>query len=146
MPFSRWEPKGWHSNWLSIKRCEAALTMTVLGPAKACSRAAILGVSPSASCSVRPPAPISPITANTDLERLWPGLSPECLDDFQPRAHRPPRIIFMGDGIPKVHQQPVAQILREVAVMALDHGRTGLLILLHDRAVVLGIELRGEGG
>ena len=52
----------------------------------------------------------------------------------------------MGGGIAKVDQQPIAQILRKVALMPLNHLGTGLLILLHDRPVVFGIKLRGQRG
>src|SRR4029453_12361879 len=72
-------------------------------------------------------------------------LSLECLHNRQPRAYCPACIIFMGSRIAKVDQQSIPQILREVAVMSLDHLSAGLLILLHDRPVVLGIELGGEG-
>ena len=42
-------------------------------------------------------------------------------------------------------EQAIAQILGQVALMALDHLHTGLVILLHDRTIVFGIELRREG-
>lgn len=69
-----------------------------------------------------------------------------CPYDFQPRTHGPPRVIFMGRGITEIHQQPVAQILGNVSLMALDHRRAGLLILPHDFTQVFGIKLSGKRG
>jgi hypothetical protein len=51
----------------------------------------------------------------------------------------------MCGGIAEVNEEPIAEILGQVALMALNHLRTGLLILLHDRTIVFGIELRREG-
>ena len=44
------------------KLARRSLITTVSGSAKACSRAARFGVSPSASCSCRAPPPMSPTT------------------------------------------------------------------------------------
>jgi hypothetical protein len=88
------------------------------------------------------------VNTDADLDRLSSRLSSvscflplDCLYNLQPRTHRPARIIFMCRRIAEVDQQPIAQILREVAIMALNNLATGLLILLHDRAVVFGIQL-----
>jgi hypothetical protein len=47
----------------------------------------------------------------------------------------------MGSRIAEVHEQPITQILREVAVMALNDLGTGLLILAHELTQVFGVEL-----
>jgi hypothetical protein len=44
-----------------------------------------------------------------------------------PGLHRPLRIVFMGLRIAKVHQQPIAEILGNMALEALDDRSTGLL-------------------
>src|SRR5215471_1633366 len=48
--------------------------------------------------------------------------------------------------IAKVDQQPITQILRNVAVKALDHLRTGGLIGLDYLPQVFWVELTGEDG
>jgi hypothetical protein len=40
----------------------------------------------------------------------------------------------MGGGIAEVDENPIAEILRDVALMSLNHLGTGLLILSHDLA------------
>jgi hypothetical protein len=48
-------------------------------------------------------------------------------------------------GIPKVDEQAIAEILRNVPVKALDDLRTGALVGAHDLPRVFGVELGGEG-
>jgi hypothetical protein len=64
----------------------------------------------------------------------------------QPGLHRPAGVVLMRLGIAKVDQQPIAQILCDIPLQALDHFVTGLLIGPHDRPVIFGIELAGQGG
>jgi hypothetical protein len=66
------------------------------------------------------------------------------LDELQARLHGPLRLVFMGLGIAEVHQQPIAEVLRHIAIKALDHGGRGLLIGADDGAVVFGVELARE--
>ncbi len=47
----------------------------------------------------------------------------------------------MRTGIAKVYENAITEILRDVAVVALNHLRTSLLILLHDVAQVFRIKL-----
>jgi hypothetical protein len=49
------------------------------------------------------------------------------LDQLQPGLHGPLRLVFMGMGIAKVHQEPIAEVLRYIAIKALDHSG-GLLV------------------
>jgi hypothetical protein len=60
--------------------------------------------------------------------------------------HRPLGIILMRQGIAEVDQQAIAEILRDVALEALDDLGTGLLIGAHPLAVVFRVELAGEHG
>ena len=46
--------------------------------------------------------------------------------------------------IAKVHQEAIAQILRDIAAEALDHRRTGFLVGPHHLPQVLRIELDSE--
>ena len=66
------------------------------------------------------------------------------LDKLQAGLHGPLRFVFMGLGIAEVDQQPIAEILRHIAVKALDHGGSGLLVGAYHGAVVFGVELAGE--
>ena len=51
----------------------------------------------------------------------------------------------MRRRIAEVDQQPIAQILRNVALKAVNHGGAGLLIGAHHFPELFRIELRGEG-
>jgi hypothetical protein len=51
----------------------------------------------------------------------------------------------MCGGIAEVNEEPIAEVLCQVALMSLDHCRADLLILLYDRPIVLGIKLSREG-
>ena len=68
------------------------------------------------------------------------------LDQAQAGAHGPLGIVFMGLRIAKVHQQPVAEILRNIPVKALDHRGAGLLIRPHHIVPVFRVELPGQTG
>ena len=48
-------------------------------------------------------------------------------------AYRSLGVIFMGLRIAKVHQEAIAQILRDIAAKALDHGGTAFLVGSHHR-------------
>jgi len=50
----------------------------------------------------------------------------------------------MGIGIAEIHQEPIAEVLRHIAIKALEHGGRGLLVSAYDGAVVFGVELARE--
>jgi len=56
------------------------------------------------------------------------------LDDPEPRPHRPLRIVFMGQGVAKVGQQAIAEVLSNIALMAGYDFGTGPLIGAPPRA------------
>ena len=68
------------------------------------------------------------------------------LNNPQPGVHRPLRIIFVGGRIAEVHQQAIAQMLGDMALIAADHRGAGGLIGTHHLAVLFGIELLRERG
>jgi hypothetical protein len=53
-------------------------------------------------------------------------------------------VIFMGVGVPKVHQQSIAQELSNVPVKTSDDLGADLLISPDDFAILFGVELRRE--
>jgi hypothetical protein len=56
------------------------------------------------------------------------------LDDPQPGPHRPLGVIFVCQGVAEVHQEPIAEGLRDISVEAGDHFGAGSLIGLHHLA------------
>ena len=68
----------------------------------------------------------------------------ERFDHPKTSTHRPLGIIFVRPGIAKVHQQPIAQILRNMALKALDDRGTGGLVHPHHVPQVFRIQLRRE--
>jgi len=69
---------------------------------------------------------------------------PHGLDHPEPAAHGPLDRVFMSLGIAKVHQQAIAEVLRNVAIKALDDLGTGVLVGAHNLAQVFWVELAGE--
>jgi hypothetical protein len=67
-------------------------------------------------------------------------------DDASPRMHAAQGIVFMRHRPAKIHQQPIAEILRDVARVLLNHCGGGRLIRPHDLAQVFGVELLREPG
>ena len=63
-----------------------------------------------------------------------------------PSTHGPLGVIVMGVGITEVHEEPVTEELRDIAIVALDHVGTHPLILAHHMTPVFRIELAGEHG
>jgi hypothetical protein len=55
----------------------------------------------------------------------------ESLNDAQPRAHGALRIVFVRLWIPKINQQPIAQILGDVPIKAFNDLRTDGMISTH---------------
>ena len=129
----------------------AALITTVSGSASPCSRAAMLGVSPKASCSCC-------VAAANLADDDQPGVNADAhwdaallrqadiqrshgLHNPKPGPHGALRIIFMRHRIAKVHQQAIAQILRDMPLIAVDHLGAGLLIGPHHLPQLFGVEL-----
>ena len=78
---------------------------------------------------------------------LQPGVQePHGLQDAQSGSPGALGIVLVRLGIAKVHQQAIAQILRNIPVKALDHLGAGLLVRPHDVAPVFRIELPGQAG
>jgi hypothetical protein len=61
----------------------------------------------------------------------------------QPSAYSPLRIILMGLGIAKVHEEPIPQELGDMPIVALDNFGTHPLICTHH--FPHSTELRGGG-
>ena len=57
-----------------------------------------------------------------------------------------PWVVLPGDRVAEVDEQPVAQVLRDVAMMLTDHGVAHLLIGAHHVAEHLGIEPGSQAG
>src|SRR5215470_4940372 len=77
----------------------------------------------------------------------WLTLSMEtadCLYDTQSCPHGTLGIVFMGQGIAKVDQQSIPEILRDVAIKVLDHNRAGRMIGLYHLAKRFWIKVRRE--
>ena len=64
----------------------------------------------------------------------------------QSSAHRPLGIIFMGQGVAEVDQQPIAQILGDIPLIAGDYLSAALLIGPHHLAPVFRVKLTGQHG
>jgi hypothetical protein len=72
------------------------------------------------------------------VERLQPA------QQLAPGAHRPLGVVLVGLRVAEVDQQPVAQVLHDLAAVA-GGGGDGLgLVGLHRPAVGLGVELLGQ--
>ena len=82
--------------------------------------------------------------ADSDLER-GPRLDRlHRLDDLEPSPQRPLGIVLVSLRPAEIGHQTVAQILRDMALVALDDRPAGALIRLHEASQVLGIELLGQ--
>jgi hypothetical protein len=66
------------------------------------------------------------------------------LDHPQPGPHCALRVIFVCLRIAKIDQQPIAEVLCDVPLIARDHPGTGRLIGLHDLTEVFRVELAGK--
>ena len=58
--------------------------------------------------------------------------------------HRPLRIILVGQGVAKIDQQSIAEILRDMALKTLDHCRAGRLISAHHLAQLFRVKTRRQ--
>jgi hypothetical protein len=52
----------------------------------------------------------------------------QCLHNTQTSADGSAGVVFMRLGIAKVHQQPIPEVLRDMAIKVLDNGGGGLLV------------------
>ena len=83
------------------------------------------------------------MNADADLERT----GEPCLqgmhgfDNPKPGPYGAHRIILMRGGIAKVDEQPIAEILRNMAVKTVNHRGAGVLVGAHDFPVLFGVEL-----
>ena len=74
-----------------------------------------------------------------------PGVEyPQGLQYAQSGAHGALGIVLMRLRIAEVDEQPVPQVLGDMALVALDDGRRRLLVSAHHRAEVFRVELPGE--
>src|SRR5262249_36378501 len=71
---------------------------------------------------------------------------PQGLHDAQPGPHGALRVIFMRQGVAKVDEQSIAEILRDMSLKARDYLGTGLLIGPHHLTQVFRVKLAGEWG
>ena len=70
----------------------------------------------------------------------------EGMQQAEPRPPGPLGVVVMRHGIAEVHEQAIAEVLRDIAVKAVDHCRTGLVIRLHDRAQVFRVQAARQLG
>ena len=68
------------------------------------------------------------------------------LYNAQSGTHRPLGIIFVRQGIAKIDQQAIAEILGDMPLKAGNHLGAGLLIGPHHHVQVFWVELGGECG
>jgi hypothetical protein len=66
------------------------------------------------------------------------------LNNAQASVHGTPGLVFMGCGVAKVDQQPIAEVLGNMPLVVLDDLSRGLLVGAHHGAQVFGVELTGE--
>ena len=78
---------------------------------------------------------------------LQPGIElPHRLQHRQAGVDRPPGVVLVRLGIAKVDQEPIPEILRDIAVKALDHRGTGVLVRSHHLALVFRVKPPGQAG
>ena len=66
------------------------------------------------------------------------------LADFQRGVNRPGRVVVVGLRPAEIDHQAIAQVLRNMAVVARHHIAAGALVGLHQVAQVLRVELLGQ--
>ena len=114
-------------------------------------------VSPIASVSRLAPPPISP---DHDRARCGGRRAPQssipcrvvsasfpaatASTIAEPGAHRTLGVVLVGTRPAEVDEEPVAQVLRDMALVALDHAGADLLVAAHDLAPVLGVEASSQ--
>ncbi len=69
---------------------------------------------------------------------------PDAVEDLEPRVHGPHGVVLVRDGKAEVGQDPVAEVLREVAGVPLHRLEGDRLVLGVEVAQLLGVEDLGE--
>ena len=82
--------------------------------------------------------------ADADLQRRRGGDILDRANDVERGAHRPLGAVLVGDRPAEIGHQAVAEILRDVAVIALDHPTAHALVRRHEITQVSRIELFGQ--
>ena len=78
---------------------------------------------------------------------LQPAIElPHRLQHRQARVDRPPGVVLVRLGIAKVDQEPIPEVLRDIAVKALDYRGASLLVCSHHLAPVFRIKAPGQTG
>jgi hypothetical protein len=75
-----------------------------------------------------------------------PVQRPHGVHDLEPRVHGAPGIVLVGERIPEVHEQTVAQVLRHMPLEAVDRVGADLVVGADDLAQLLGVEVARELG
>ena len=70
----------------------------------------------------------------------------QSLHHRQPSPHRSLGVIFVRPGVAEVHEQAIAEILRDMPLKASNHLGAGLLIGPHYLTQLFRVELAGERG
>ena len=83
---------------------------------------------------------------DAQLQRLRRGNRLDRVEQLQATGHRPTGVVLMRARPAEVHRQPVAQVLRDHALVVRHHLGAGLLVGLHQRAQVFRVQpLRQRG-
>ena len=83
-------------------------------------------------------------TRTARLSATWSSSSATFCEQGQARTHRHLGRALVRLRITEVHDEPVAQVLRDVTAELLDGPLTGRLVALHQPAEVLRVETGGE--
>jgi hypothetical protein len=70
----------------------------------------------------------------------------EGLQQPKPGADGPLGVIFMCHGVAKIHQHAIAQVLGHIAIKALHHLGTGLVVGADNLAVVFRVQVPRQSG
>ena len=153
-PFAVCRPRSRSRNRSPIRRRVAPARTICPGSARACRRAARLGVSPTTACSCAEPSPTrSPTTTSPvampmrTASRSVPRVSRLAHRRFylQPGPHRPLGVVLMRPRIAEIGQHPVAHEFGDKAVIARDDAGNGVLIGADLLAQFLGVEPHRQG-
>ena len=79
-------------------------------------------------------------------QRALGGAWSEGLQNAKARPDGPLGVVFMGHRIAKIHQHAIAEVLRHIAVKALDHLGAGLVIGAHHVPKVFGVQVARQPG
>ena len=150
MPLTSTAPRSRYSNRSPTSRRVPAAMTTASGSARACSRAARFGVSPTTDCSCAEPSPIRSPTTTSPVAiptRAWSltdltSRRPTASIDAQPGPDRPLGIVLMRLRVAEIDQHAVAHVLGDKAVEPGDDLGDGAVIGADDLAQILGIEPR----